>query len=313
MSYDFDRHPSNKLERRRFLKLGGVSILGAGLTVNLVSCSTKTTGVKQSLKPTTVKEAIDIIMAQVPGVKKNLPTVDTIKIGDASQVVSGIVSTFMATVEVIEKTIELGANFIITHEPTFYNHLDQTDWLEEDKLYQYKKELLEKNNIVVWRFHDFWHQYRPDGILTGFLQKLRWTEYLDPNLDNTVEIPVRSLKNLASHVKREFNLTRTFFIGDPDMQSSRIGILPGAWGGRAHIPFLGKDIDTLLVGESAEWEAVEYVRDAAHAGMKKGLIIMGHAESEDPGMRYLAEWLVPLLPGVPAIHHISAGDPFVSV
>jgi len=97
------------------------------------------------------------------------------------------------------------------------------------------------------------------------------------------------------------------------MQSTRIGILPGAWGGRAHIPFLGKDIDTLLVGESAEWEAVEYVRDAAHTGMKKGLIIMGHAESEDPGMRYCAEWIANLIPAIPAVHHVSAGDPFVPV
>lgn len=313
MSYDIARYVSKKLERRKFIKLGGTSILGAGLTVNLVSCSTKATFIHPSTKGITVQEAIDIIKAQIPGIKKNLPTVDTIKVGNASQEIRGIVSTFMATVEVIEKTIELGANFIITHEPTFYNHLDQTDWLEEDKLCQYKKQLLEKNNIVVWRFHDFWHQYRPDGILTGFLQKLGWTDYLDNSLENTVVIPNRSLKSLATHIKTEFNLCRTFFIGDPDMQSTRIGILPGAWGGRAHIPFLGKNIDTLLVGESAEWEAVEYVRDATHAGMKKGLIIMGHAESEDPGMKYLAEWLVPLLPRVPAIHHISAGDPFVPV
>lgn len=313
MSYNIDRYTSKNLERRNFLKLGGVSLLGAGLSVNLVSCSTKSAAFQPNNEGITIQETIDIIMAQIPGVKKGMPTVDTIKVGDPNQEVTGIVSTFMATIEVIEKTIELGSNFIITHEPTFYNHLDETDWLEEDKVYKYKKNLLEKNNIVVWRFHDFWHQYRPDGILTGFLQKLNWTEYLDPDLENTVAIPAQSLRSLATHIKSKFNLKRTFFIGDENMQSSRIGILPGAWGGRAHIPFLGKDIDTLLVGESAEWEAVEYVRDAALAGMKKGLIIMGHAESEDPGMRYCAEWIANLIPAIPAIHHVSAGDPFVPV
>lgn len=313
MSYNTKRYDPRILERRKFLKLGSASILGAGLTVNLVSCSTKAAVVQAPKKGITIQEAIDIIMAQIPAFKKGLPTVDTIKIGDGTQEIKGIVTTFMATIEVIEKTIELGANFIITHEPTFYNHLDETDWLQDDKVYQNKKQLLEKNNIVVWRFHDFWHLYRPDGILTGFLQKLEWTDYLNPDLENTVAIPAQSLRSLAAHIKSKFNLKRTFFIGDENMQSTRIGILPGAWGGRAHIPFLGKDIDTLLVGESQEWEAVEYIRDAAHVGMKKGLIIMGHAESEDPGMRYCAEWIAELIPAIPAIHHVSAGDPFIPV
>ena len=311
MSYSISRTIDGNYRRRKFLKLSGKTLLSAGITGSLISCSTVSNQQIMKSKNFTIQQAIDIIMAQIPG-ETNKATVDTVKIGDASQKISGIVSTFMATIEVIEKSVNMGANFIITHEPTFYNHLDQTDWLEDDKVYQYKKALLEKHNIVVWRFHDFWHQYRPDGILTGFLQKLGWTNYLDESLENTVAIPTQTLESLASDIKTKFNLTRTFYIGNPAKQCSRVGILPGAWGGRAHIPFLGKNIDTLIVGESAEWEAVEYIRDASHAGMDKALIIMGHAESEDPGMRYLAEWLVPFLPGV-AIHHVSAGDPLVPV
>ena len=34
--------------------------------------------------------------------------------------VKGVVSTFMATVDVIRQAIDLGANFIITHEPTWF-------------------------------------------------------------------------------------------------------------------------------------------------------------------------------------------------
>lgn len=311
MSYEISRTINGNYKRRKFLKLSSKTLMAAGISSPFISCSTVSNEKLTMSKDITIQQAIDIIMSQIPGVTDKA-TVDTVKIGDVSQVVTGIVSTFMATIEVIEKSVEMGANFIITHEPTFYNHLDQTDWLAEDKVYQYKRALLEKHNIVVWRFHDFWHQYRPDGILTGFLQELGWTNYLDENLENTVAIPSQTLVSLASDIKTKFNLTRTFYIGNPNKQCSRVGILPGAWGGRAHIPFLGKDIDTLIVGESAEWEAVEYIRDASHAGMDKALIIMGHAESEDPGMRYLAEWLVPLLPGV-AIHHISAGDPFVPV
>ena len=78
--------------------------------------------------PITIREIIDLILKTVPGAPFK-GTVDTIKSGDPGQQAKGIVSTMFATDEVIQKTIGLGANFIIAHEPTFYNHLDETSWL----------------------------------------------------------------------------------------------------------------------------------------------------------------------------------------
>ncbi len=301
-----------ELDRRTFIKIGGESILATSLTGAMLSMPLSQVQCHAAANESlTIQQVIDHLIAQIPG-DTDKDTVDTIKIGDATQDVTGVVTTFMATLEVIHKTVKLGANLIITHEPTFYNHLDETDWLEEDEVYQYKKQLLEKHNIVVWRFHDFWHQYRPDGILTGFLQKMGWQDTLDPTLENTCIIPQQELQTLAGDIKRTFKLKRTFYIGNPEQPCTKVGILPGAWGGRHHIPFLGKDIDVLIVGESAEWEAVEYVRDASIAGISKGLIIMGHATSEEPGMRYLRDWLTPMFPNID-IHHIAAGDPFIPV
>ena len=75
------------------------------------------------------------IIALVPG-GAQVDTVDTIKSGNGQQICNGIVTTFMATAEVIQKTIDLKANFITTHEPTFYNHLDETEWLQQDQVFQ---------------------------------------------------------------------------------------------------------------------------------------------------------------------------------
>lgn len=300
------------MDRRKFMNLSSQSLLASSITVPALGAARPKKGIGQEpKKDLTIQQVIDKIMAQIPG-ETNKETVDTVKIGDVNQPVTGIVSTFMATVDVIKKAKWLGANLIITHEPTFYNHLDETDWLEKDQVYQFKKALLEEGNIVVWRFHTFWHQYRPDGILTGFLKRLSWEDYYDEAFENTCVLPEIELKNLAQHLKEQFQLKRTFYIGDPGLPCKRVGILPGAWGGRAHISFLDKNIDAIIVGESAEWETVEYVRDAASAGFKKGLIIMGHEGSEEPGMAYLKEWLEPLIPGI-KISHISAGDPFVPV
>jgi len=80
----------------------------------------------------TIRDVIDKLQADVPGAP--FPqTVDTIKAGDWGQPVKGIVTTMFATDVVIEKTISLGANFIIAHEPTFYNHLDETACTEVQK------------------------------------------------------------------------------------------------------------------------------------------------------------------------------------
>ena len=53
----------------------------------------------------------------------------------------------------------------------------------------------------------------------------------------------------------------------------------------------------------------EYARDAVLQGRHKALIVLGHANSEEAGMKWLVEWLAPLVPDVPIIH-VSAGDPF---
>lgn len=303
------------LPRRNFIKKSGNTLAAISLaSTPLAACATNNAKSTVPLvkKDWTIQEVMDAMIAKIPGGKKE-KTVDTIKVGDATQKVTGIITTFMATVEVIEQAAWLGANFIITHEPTFYNHLDETDWLTEDPVYLHKKALLEKHKMTVWRFHDYWHTYRPDGILHGFLKEVGWQSYLDESRENICVIPAIKLKDLAAFLKKQFNLTRTFYIGNPELTCKNVGILPGAWGGRAHIPFLGKEnIEVLIIGESAEWETIEYVRDAAHADMKKGLIILGHARSEEPGMRWLADWMQSFVEGV-KITYLGAGDPLKPV
>src|SRR5262245_57110289 len=86
----------------------------------------------------TIQGLIDEIIKGIP----NAPfsqTVDTIKTGSPDSVVTGVVTTTFATINVIRKAIELKANFIIAHEPTFYNHADDVSWLQDHEVYQSKR------------------------------------------------------------------------------------------------------------------------------------------------------------------------------
>jgi putative NIF3 family GTP cyclohydrolase 1 type 2 len=262
----------------------------------------------------TVQEAIDRIVARVPGTPR-ANSVDTLKTGRGDAAVTGIVTTFMATVPVLRRAAALGANLVITHEPTFYNHLDQTDWLAADPVHQAKRRLIDEHGIAVFRFHDYWHQHRPDGILYGVLRDLGWKQYATPGDPRVLDLPAAPLADLAVAMKERLGITNPVrIVGDPRLVCRRVGILVGAWGGRPQISLLSQrpDLDVLIVGEAAEWETPEYVRDAAALGRRVALLVLGHAASEEAGMKYLAEWLADVLPGVLATH-VLAGDPFVSV
>lgn len=259
--------------------------------------------------PPTIQNVLDTILAAVT-VDPLSDTVDVIKTGDPSQEVTGIVTTFLATIQVIEQTALLGANLIIAHEPVFYNHLDQTDWLTRDTVYTAKRRLLDEHHIVVWRFHDYWHMHQPDGILTGVLLQLGWQTYLDPDKPYLCNIPPVTLRNLALMLKEKFYAAQIRLIGNPDMVCWHVALLPGQAGGASQIEMIGQPgVDVLVCGEVAEWETTEYARDAMHMGLAKALIVVGHANSEESGMLYLVDWLNPLLPGIP-ITHIPANDPF---
>jgi putative NIF3 family GTP cyclohydrolase 1 type 2 len=257
---------------------------------------------------TTIQDVVDTILKTVPGAPI-AGTVDTFKSGDPSQPVKGIVTTFMATRQVIDKAVELGANLIITHEPTYFNHRDEIEWLKDDRVYTSKREVLDRNNIVVWRFHDHWHMHQPDGILTGFLKLAGAEAFVDPAHDWIVDIEPTPLMELIDMAKVRLNMPTVRVVGPQDMLCRRVALILGSCPPEYQIGAYQHDrADVVVCGETSEWQVCEYVRDSVAAGMNRALIILGHEKSEEAGMEYLVKWLRPMLPGVP-ITHVPSGDP----
>jgi len=102
-------------------------------------------------------------------------------------------------------------------------------------------------------------------------------------------------------------------IGDMGQKCRQIGFIPGAAGGQMQVSLVEREKpDVLIVGELREWETAEYIRDGRLLGGKTALIVLGHAQSEEPGMEWLVEWLKPRIPGVP-VTHVASGSPFIWV
>jgi len=255
------------------------------------------------------RQIVDHILAEA-GVELPANTVDTFKAGDPDTPVTGVATTFLATGDVLRRAAGRGLNFVITHEPTFYEHREQTEALEGDDVLAAKRDLLADTALVVWRFHDGWHRREPDGIDAGLIEEMDWGPHVvctDPCL---LALPESTVAELASALREALGARAVRIVGDPHLRSGKVGLSLGAAPAIVQMRMLQRDdVEVLVAGESREWETVEYVRDAADAGRRKALILLGHCASEEPGMRYLADWLTLRLGGVP-VEFLPAGDPF---
>lgn len=287
--------------RRHFVGDLGTLAGGALLFSPLTSLAKK--------KETAVGDVMDRFIGEVAG--SPFPnTVDTLKSGSRDTVVKGIVTTMFATVPVINQAIRAGANFIIAHEPTFYNHLDQTDWLEKNEVFQYKKQLLDKNGIAVWRNHDYIHSHKPDGVFSGVLDKLGWKKYVTDQNPWNVNLPQTTMGALVKELKQKLAIQQVRVIGEPDQPCSKILLMPGAAGGQRQIAAIAQYLpDVAIVGELQEWETAEFVRDARASGKKMSLIVLGHTDSEDAGSIYMKDWLTEKFPTLKTTY-IYSGNPF---
>jgi putative NIF3 family GTP cyclohydrolase 1 type 2 len=249
----------------------------------------------------TARQVIERIQAHV-GVPWRSETVDTFKAGDPDTRVTGIATTMMATYDVLVRAAGAGKNLIITHEPTFYNHLDRIDTFEKehDAVWAEKERFIKEHNLVVWRFHDHWHLHRPDGILTGVVRALQWQKFQSASDPLVFVVPEMTVAQLADQMKQRLGIHVLRTVANPNMKVTKVGLVPGASGTDRHRHMLQRDdVEVLAIGEVPEWETIEYVGDAVAEGKKKALILLGHIPSEQPGMEDCAEWLKTFIHEVP--------------
>jgi putative NIF3 family GTP cyclohydrolase 1 type 2 len=239
------------------------------------------------------------------GIAWRTPTVDTFKAGRPETVVRGVATTGMATLDVLRRASAAGRNFVITHEPTFYNHQDQTSTLEQDTTYQAKLRFIQDQGLVVWRFHDHAHMLRPDPLVVGSARILGLTEYASPGERGIYVVPETTLRAFALEAARRTGGHAIRVCGDPNMKVTRIALGPG-YG----VPPLTQAVDVAIGGEAPESGGqTEYALDAQALGRPRGVILLGHMMSEDFGMREVADWLRAFISALP-IEWIPSGEPF---
>ena len=273
-----------------------------------------------------IREVINLIKSKHKGEWNGIKiqeetTRDKILYGDPDKECTGIVTTIYASVDVIRKAHEAGANLIIAHEACFWNHGDHTDWLEDNETFKLKKALLDETGIVVWRDHDYIHSGVKvdgewvDGIFYGLMQELEWEPYVIGNKANPMmfEIPKAPTREVAKYIMDKLNLKGMKCMGNLDGETSRIFIPMHIIGGddnRMLSIIEENHIDTILTMEITDFTVAIYMRDGAQLGLAKAVLAAGHFNVEEPGMKWFASYLPNMIGNDIPVQFIQAGDSY---
>ncbi len=299
-----------RVSRREFVRLGAAGAVAAPFALDTVPAGAA---------DITAQQVVDRIRQSL-GVAWQAGTVDAFKAGDPSTVVSGIVTTSLATLDVMQGTVKAGANMIVTSGPTFYSRGDlptppagrgraAATPPAPDPVFAAKNEFIKTNNLVVWRFSEHWRLRTPNPFTTGLIDALEWTRYRTTDDPLTVTVPSTTLDRLVEDVNRRLNARGGMrIVGNRQLRVRRIGFLPGSVPIQTTLSVLPR-VDALIAGEIREWESSEYARDMVSEGLPRALILLGRSLSEDPGMNACARWLETILPDV-RCRWMPVGDPY---
>lgn len=253
---------------------------------------------------TAVREVIDFLTNPAIDMEN---TVDHLLFGDPESIVRGIATTFVATQEAIDQAMLLGVNLLVSHEGFFFSHRGKREVFQDDPVYRQKLQMIENSHIAIFRNHDHVHRQTPDIVTEGLLVSLGWRAFEVDRRQawSVLEVPAMTVREILTHIQRSLDLAHLRYIGNEAMPCRRLGVLVGYRGtGELATPLFEKeDLDAVIYGEGPEWEAPEYVRDAVYQGRHKALVVLGHAESEMPGMSRLATRLQKSFPDIP-VHFI---------
>ena len=245
-------------------------------------------------------EIMDEIFAAAPG--DYSVTCDTLKAGSPEKEVGRIAVSMFATPEIVRRAAEWGADLLIVHEPTYYNHMDVHS---DEALECEKRALIEKSGLTIYRHHDHAHRTQPDTIVAGEMKYMK----LDARIDEidgfdcvrlTLNQPMTP-RALAAHIERETGIAHIRVCGAADVPCTKVTGMFGTPGG-VFEELRSENSEIVMTGEACEWMLGEYARDAAQLGHKKALLILGHIGSERDGMRYLADELKRAHPEIPCAY-----------
>ena len=229
-------------------------------------------------------------------------TVDRVIYGDPDVEVEGIAVAWMPYAASLERAREMGANVLVTHEPTFYSHRD----LDDDnaagmKETAEKRRWLDDAGMTVIRCHDVWDALPEIGI------PFAWGAFLGLNevqhqerYYNIYRVPEQSAEKFARQVAdrvKSLGQESVGFYGEADRTIRSVGVGTGCISQPFKLYELGADLAVSVDDIIRCWVAGERCEDTG-----RPLVVVNHCVSEEPGIVVLSDYLKEAYPGTAVTH-----------
>ncbi|MCX6627751.1 MAG: Nif3-like dinuclear metal center hexameric protein [Candidatus Solibacter sp.] len=266
------------------------------------------------------QQVVDRIQQQIGPAWKS-QSVDIFHAGDKVGEVTGIVTTFAPSLEVLRRAVEAKKNMIVSREAPFWargaapgagrgrggggGRGPTQESMDKDPTYRFKRDFIAANNLVLYRLFDNWNARRQDGQLLGLARALGWEKNYKPSGgepwargNGFFSLPPATLKETAAGIKKTLKMKSIRIVGDPNTRVTKAAL--------SHGMYQVADLEKHLGGKDEVKD--EAADKAVSSGQKKGLIVLGSEVSEEPGCGEMANWLKTFIKDVP-VEWFPTGEP----
>ena len=256
---------------------------------------------------------------------------DGLQAGSPDTQISGVAVAWTPTLDVLKRAVAERKNFLLTKEGPFWQDgaprpeqavsgASPVAAIEKTEIYTYKRDYIQKNGLVIWRFSQNWTNPQKNFAIAGLTSALGWERFADTPKNNSLaslnaaaySLPPLSLDELMKSIRQKLNAPAARALGDPASSLRKVVVLPGFLSKPGMMSLAGAKPDAILCGEGCEWEAFEYAEDWISAGWGKAMVMTGLAVSQDAGAKKIAAWIQSLQIGIP-VAYLPTGSPFTAV
>ena len=251
-----------------------------------------------------VKDIGEHFLSRVDWVDRD-NTVDRIIVGDPERDVQACLVTWMPSFDAIRTTVARGVSLLVCHEPTFWDHGDDTPG-RKPRVSE-KLRFIHEHGLTILRNHDCWDRWPKIGIPWA------WASFLGlkgapavlgaDGYQHRYDIAPVPFEEFAREIAaRTATIGEPLVegVGDPEQPVSKIGIGTGC--GCNVFTYLDMGCDCCIICDdgTAYWRGVQYAEDLGIP-----VICVNHATSEEPGMVTLTQYINEEIEGVTAEHLVQ--------
>ena len=219
-------------------------------------------------------------------------TVDTIKAGDGEKTLEQVAVCWYPSLANLRRAANTGCQLLITHEPTWWDHLDRPGGWRDRGPGKEKTELLAESGLVVLRLHDTWDNWPELGIRDSFARGLGLTDFVgedETRWHATYRVPTQTLRCFAKYVAGKVAVLGEPVVqamGDPDMLVSRPSLGVGCGVPQEDMIALGSDVLIVCFDGASYWSLRDRLLEQG-----VGVITLEHGTTEMWGLESLARYI----------------------